>query len=77
MREDGCEHLTKVAVAEWWAKAYASPIVYLSVCLCCGGPAPGHLLYCRKCADSWRENVNETVARRAGNGAMNTTHQRQ
>jgi hypothetical protein len=47
---DGCglHHVTPEMVARWWGLAESMDRT-VSVCHCCGGPAPSEALVCRKC----------------------------
>ena len=43
-----CPHQTPSQVAHWWQVAQARD-ASVSVCACCGGPAPSGQLACRRC----------------------------
>jgi ribosomal protein L40E len=50
---DGCElhHVKAEDVARWWALAQERD-AEVSVCHCCGGPAPSRALRCRRCEEA-------------------------
>jgi ribosomal protein L40E len=50
---DGCEshHITPEMVARWWTLAQEKD-AQVSVCHCCGGPAPDQALRCRRCEEA-------------------------
>ena len=47
---DGCDlhHVTPEQTARWWVLAQDKDAT-VSVCHCCGGPAPSEALRCRRC----------------------------
>jgi ribosomal protein L40E len=49
---DGCElhHVTPEQTAHWWSVAQDKDAT-VSVCHCCGGPAPNEALVCRRCEE--------------------------